>query len=112
MTNAEFEQLALQQQPCSTVWIRCLNNLAELYSGEHDDVGSYITVLQTAALVPQGAHHARYTHVHISHIILHTINIRAVHDLHALCAVISICAVDVSHVLRSRQLQRLRHNTS
>jgi hypothetical protein len=63
-SDAEFEQLALQQQPCSIVWIRCLNNLANVYNGgEHDDISNYITVLQAAALEPYGASYRRYTHI-------------------------------------------------
>ena len=100
MTNAEFEQLALQQQPCSAVWIRCLNKLAELYSGEHDDVGSYITTLQTAVLVPHGAHHSRYTFTY--HMLPIHYKHEAVHALLALCAVASSCAVAVA--LRQRAL--------
>ena len=104
MTNAEFEQLALQQQPCSAVWIRCLDNLANVYDREHDDVGSYIIVLQTAVLVPEGAHHARYTHTH-SYRTLHTINKRVVHDVHAWRAVARGCIeVAVTHVLWCRLL--------
>eukprot|EP00953_Heterococcus_sp_UTEX-ZZ885_P000600 848-Heterococcus_DN1.PRE.3 len=58
-SDTEFEQLALQQQPCSTIWMRCLNNLANVYSGEPDNISNYITTLQTAALEPYGTSYRR-----------------------------------------------------
>jgi hypothetical protein len=70
VANTTSEQLVLRPQPCSAVCIRCLNNLADVYNSEHDDVGIYITILQLAALFledAEAAHYARYYTYYMLH---------------------------------------------